>query len=228
MQKRIVDLIGKRFGRLVVLERLPVELTKSGNKVRKWKCVCDCGNVINAVHSNLTKGATQSCGCLQKELASKRFTTHKKRYTRLYSIHANMKQRCYNPKNNRYKNYGGRGITICHEWLGDNGFENFYNWAVQNGYKENLTIDRINNDGNYEPLNCRWANSKEQRLNTTNNHKLTYNGKTLTVYEWSKITGINYKCILSRINNYKWSVERTLTEKPLIGKNQYYRTNNLN
>lgn len=228
MQKIIVDLTDKRFGRLVVLERLPIELTKSGNKVRKWKCVCDCGNVINAVHSNLTKGATQSCGCLQKELASKRFSTHKKRSTRLYSIHANMKQRCYNPKNKRYKNYGGRGIIICPEWLGNNGFENFYNWAVHNGYKENLTIDRINNNGNYEPLNCRWANSKEQRLNTTNNHKLTYNGKTLTAYEWSKITGINYKCILSRINNYKWSVERALTEKPLIGKNQYYRHNNLN
>ena len=137
--------------------------------------------------------------------------THHQSGTKLYDVWCAAKARCNNPKNKNYKHYGGRGIKVCDEW--ENSFQAFYEWAMANGYKEGLSIDRIDNDGNYEPANCRWVTQEEQCNNRRTSHKLTYEGETHTITEWSKITGIKRKIISQRVNNLGWSIERALTEK---------------
>ena len=122
-----------------------------------------------------------------------------------------MRQRCYNPKNKRYKEYGARGVTVCEEWL--NNFEAFYEWAIANGYRDNLTIDREDANKNYEPSNCRWITAKEQANNKRNNNYITYNGETHTIAEWAEIYNIKYSTLYQRINRYGWSVDRALNAK---------------
>ena len=165
-----------------------------------WMCQCDCGNskiisTKNLLHSRGLTG-TLSCGCLVKENHIK---THDKSNSKQYLIWQKMKSRCYNKRHKHYKYYGGRGILICDEWLND--FERFYNWSVESGYKDGLTIDRIDNDLGYSPDNCRWATRKEQSNNTRANHLLTHNGKTLNTKQWSEETGIKYTTIQSRIRS---------------------------
>lgn len=129
---------------------------------------------------------------------------------KVYYIFYSMKQRCYNPNNKSYKNYGNRGIKICDEWLSN--FINFYNWAMDNGYKEGLSIDRIDNNKSYSPENCRWTNRKIQNLNKRNNKYLTFNNKTMTISEWEKELNLKSDRIGYRLR-YGWSIERALTEK---------------
>ena len=152
------DIQGKRFGRLVA--------KKVGGKTSDghilWFCECDCGGTKLVSSSDLRKNHTKSCGCLLAE-QTLQMTTHNKSHTRLYSIWRNMKQRCGNPRNPRYKDYGGRGIKICDEWSTD--FETFYNWSIANGYSDELSIDRIDNDNGYFPINCRWATAQMQANN---------------------------------------------------------------
>lgn len=130
---------------------------------------------------------------------------------RLYSIWYDMKRRCYNSKNKRYKNYGGAGITVCSEWL--DSFQAFYDWSALNGYNDKLTIDRINRFGNYSPDNCRWATKFEQANNKSNNHWINYNGEIHTMMEWSKIIGINYSTLRRRVNA-GWDIKKAFT-RPL-------------
>ena len=158
------DLTGQRFGRLVVLERAENNM----HRKTQWKCRCDCGNERVIEGNSLRRGVTKSCGCLHIEVFSAFNTTHGKEQSRLYSVWKGMKNRCSNPNHCAYKRYGGRGITICEEWLHD--FQAFYDWASANGYDENAprgqcTIDRIDNDKGYSPDNCRWVDMKIQRHN---------------------------------------------------------------
>lgn len=176
------DLTGKRFGRLLVVEKAG---KMYGNQT--YLCKCDCGNIVRCYHSNLTKGASQSCGCLQKELASKRFKTHGMRNSRLYDVYTNMKSRCSNPKNKSYSNYGGRGIKVCNEWM--ESFDNFMEWALSSGYSESLTLDRIDVNGNYCPENCRWATVFQQVNNKRKTIWVEICGQRRSLKEWTLYMG---------------------------------------
>lgn len=199
---KFIDLTNQKFGRLTVLEYI-------GHKGKRnlWKCRCECGKITEVVTYHLTKNIVKSCGCLRTEKLIERSTSHNKRYSKIYNRWKGIKQRCLNPNQPSYINYGGRGITICDEWKND--FMSFYNWSMQNGYAEKLTIDRINNDGNYEPSNCRWVDRKTQNNNTRANHLLTYNGKTLNISQWANLYNLSYSCLKTRIRN-GWSIEKAL------------------
>lgn len=219
---RLVDLTGQKFGRLTVIKR---EQNDKTNHTR-WKCQCNCGNIIVVSGSSLRTGETKSCGCLRKEKVIKRSLKHSMSSTRIYYIWKAMKQRCYNVKHVEYFNYGGRGIKVCNEWLDKgNGFSNFYNWAIENGYKEDLSIDRINVNGNYEPNNCKWIPFKNQCENKTTSHYISYNGQTHTMKQWSVILNINYDKIRQRIKHnipkelwfYKGRINKKIKQKYIKG-----------
>lgn len=161
-----------------------------------YKCLCYCGKYVNVRYGNLTSGNTKSCGCFNSDCSSKRNSTHHKTHTRLYKIYYNMKTRCYNEHSTRYKNYGGRGIVVCDEWLND--FMSFCDWAYENGYDDTLTIDRIDNNKGYSPSNCRWVTNQEQSNNRRSNINITYNEKTQTMKQWAEELGINYNTLHMR------------------------------
>ena len=207
MARKALDLTGQRFGKLTVIER--AKSNKDGYP--RWLCKCDCGNTNIVYGMHLKSGASQSCGCLTKEKFNERITKHGLSKVPIYPIWKDMKHRCYNPNDKRFANYGARGIKVCDEWL--HNFQAFYNWAMTNGYKEGLSIDRIDTNGDYKPSNCRWATNKEQANNTTKNHLITYNGKTQTMAQWAEETKIKYTTLRARINTYHWSIERALTTK---------------
>ena len=206
MSKRVQDLTGKKFGRLTVIKYLG-----SDTKWREsqWLCSCECGNVTVVTSRRLNKGITKSCGCLVGELASSRFTTHGLSTTRIYNIWKEMRDRCYNKKSSGYYLYGDRGIKICDEWLikgpnGENdGFKKFNDWAINNGYADNLTIDRIDPNKNYCPENCRWISGKTQSNNRRNNHYIRLNlglkEFIYTISEWAEISKIPHSTIRSRL-----------------------------
>lgn len=196
------DISGQKFGRLTALYKL--HNTKGRTK---WLCVCECGNLSEVRYDQLKSGKTKSCGCLHKDTLIKQRTKHNKCDTRLYSIWECVIQRCCNNNYTYYKNYGGRGIAVCSEWRND--FMSFYNWAVANGYKEFLTLDRIDNDSNYEPSNCRWITMKQQARNRRSNRNYTINGEKHCLSEWCEILGLNYKRVGSRLRR-NWSIERAL------------------
>ena len=191
------DLIGQKFSRLTV-----IELNKQNKGGSSWVCKCDCGKIVIIRASDLKKGNRKSCGCILSdgkkkslEACIKTCTTHGLSNTREYSIWKNMISRCENPKSKSYKHYGGRGITICEEW---HNIETFYKRTKESGYKDGLTIDRIDVNGNYEPNNCRWATQKEQTNNERRNIKTEFNGEIHTLGEWSEILNININTLQYR------------------------------
>lgn len=203
-------MIGKKFNKLLVLKR--VDNDKYGNTM--WLCKCECGNVKEILGAHLRSGHTKSCGCLQKENCKKIIhpSKHNMSKTRIYKIWNGMKNRTNKNstlKNTLFKNYSGRGISLCNEW---NDFNQFYKWAMNNGYKDNLTIDRIDINGNYEPSNCRWITMKKQNNNRRNNIMITYNNETHTLTEWNEILGFSKGLLKNRLNR-GWSVQRAFTTK---------------
>lgn len=199
-----LSLIGQTFGRLTVIG----EGHKNKQGSYKWLCKCICGKELEVLGSKLKNGHTKSCGCIVKEGIHK---THDKTNTRIYRIYCAMKTRCYNKNVSSYKNYGGRGVKICDEWLND--FITFYNWSIENGYKDNLSIDRIDVNGNYEPNNCRWTDTYTQMNNTRKTKKYTYDGKSLTLKEWSRILNIPYTTLRSRVLEMKWDLDYAFFER---------------
>lgn len=200
--KQIKDLTGKKFGRLTVIGIQPTETRKT-----YWVCRCDCGNMKTVRSDSLQSGAIKSCGCLKKEQDGKNLvlgngrrkfeeTGFKVGQTRLYEIWQGMKARCYNEHDARYDRYGGRGIRVCEEWK--TNFIAFHDWAMSNGYQDSLTIDRIDNDGNYAPDDCRWSTRKEQCRNRSTNIKIKIGNSTRTLTEWCEIFDVKYSVVVSR------------------------------
>lgn len=206
---KCLDLTGQRYGRLVVLERAANRVTPGGSVLARWICRCDCGNIMTVDATALRSGNTQSCGCLRSDMLRTLRTKHENLDRRLYHIWISMKGRCSNPNCKHYDRYGGRGIYVCDEWVND--YEAFAEWAMSHGYAENLTIDRIDNDGPYMPGNCRWADQTTQANNRSTTLHVEYNGEVHTFTEWAKITQIPYRTLKSRWQ-LGWSVEDMLTK----------------
>lgn len=200
--KRIKNLKGKAYYDLVVIGYMG----KNEKTQAVWLCKCICKQLKLVVTSDLKNGHTKSCGCRNVRMLQKRNSNNKYgekhglSRSRIYTIYQGMIQRCFNANSDTYKNYGKRGITICDEWISkDVGFINFYNWAISNGYDENLTIERIDVNGNYNPKNCTWITNKEQQNNKRTNVLISSGEDVLNMRQWSKVTGINEKTIEKRI-----------------------------
>ena len=199
------DLTGLKFGRLTVIKKS--DLPREAGKTFQWDCVCKCENKITVPRDYLVQGSTKSCGCLKSELSAKRLLTHGNRHTPEYASWAHMKQRCTNPSCKDYRNYGGRGISICQKWL--DSFESFYKDMGKRPTPSH-SLERIDVNGNYEPSNCTWATKRQQSLNTRRNTFYTFNHQTLTLSDWAKDTGINRLTLLGRIQR-GWPIEKALT-----------------
>lgn len=203
MSKR-EDLTGKKFGRLTVIEFY------DHNKYRqpRWLCKCDCGNTSIVTSSDLRFGRTLSCGCLWRERIVEAKTTHGMSHSEIYAEYNNMKKRCYDEHSHNYKYYGGRGIKVCDRWLDD--IHNFYDDVSElpNYKKEGYTLDRINNNGDYEPNNVRWSTNKEQSNNRRSNILYEYDGEMHTLQEIADITGISRSTLNNRLKRDGWSPER--------------------
>lgn len=219
MSKQYTDLSGQKFNRLTViqLDHKKQQYNKQGKpngSIYYYLCRCDCGKEVVVCASSLTRGTTKSCGCLTHEkiieFNKRTKVKHGFRKTRLYREWQSMKGRCAYPSVNGYERYGGRGITVCDEWK--NSFESFKNWALSNGYTDELSLDRIDVNGNYCPKNCRWATDIEQRRNTRSNHVVTYHGETHCLAEWAEILGVSKNILYKRISCSGWSIERAFTE----------------
>lgn len=197
-----IDIVGKRFGRLIV-----ICYDHSVGYIPYFLCKCDCGNTKIIQKYNLIEGKTISCGCYQKERASAASKISDDRHL-LKSIHGAMIRRCTNPSDRNYHSYGGRGITVCEDWLSMNAF---CDWAHANGYKPGLSIERIDVNKGYNPDNCCWVEKSRQFYNLRKSVRLTYNGKTQTMAEWAKELGLPSSTLHNRIRVNGWSVERALS-----------------
>lgn len=192
------DYIGMMFGRWTIIGDY-IRTSKYGHRKYLCKCSCEKGTERYVDIQNLKSGKSVSCGCLTVEVVKNHFTTHGETKTRLHKIWCNMRSRCNNPNVNCYKNYGGRGIRVCDEW--SSSYEAFRNWALSHGYRDNLTIDRIDNDGNYEPSNCRWVDNKTQCNNRRSNVLLEMNGIKKNATEWGVELGIKPSVIQARVRS---------------------------
>lgn len=211
---KLIDITGKKYNKLTVLSFYDVK-----DKRSRWLCQCECGNTTIATSSQLKCGKTKSCGCL----------LHKKKYDektakfmkRLSRIFYEMKQRCYSKNNPAYKYYGAREIKICKEWLDD--IDNFKKWALANGYKENLTIERIDVNGNYEPSNCKWITKTQQGYNKTNSRLYTIDGETKCLSQWCNYYNIDYFVVIGRLRRGTPIVEALTKPIDKTRRNKLYK-----
>lgn len=202
------ELTGQRFGRLTVVRY--ADSTKRGKA--RWLCCCDCGGTASVLTTNLLRGSTQSCGCLQREAASKSNSSHGLSRCPEYKIWLSIRQRCSNPRNPNFPAYGGRGVRVCSRW---DDFEAFLaDMGPRPSYAHSL--DRFpNQTGNYEPENCRWATAKEQGRNKTNNHLVTHNGQTKPLCQWCEELGLDYLRTRMRLGK-GWTPERAFSQPPRL------------
>lgn len=210
------NLRGQKFGRLTIIgfEKIKKPYGSTTTSTWNWICRCECGNIVSVIPGLVKNGHTTSCGCYKREKTieynKKAKVKHGGRSDRLYYIWRGMKERCYNKNNKNYPQWGGRGISICDEWIND--YAVFRAWALKNGYDDSLSLDRIDVNSNYSPENCRWATYKEQARNKTNAVLLEYNGVKKPLAEWADDLGINYGTLYRRIFFDGWSVDRALSE----------------
>lgn len=207
------DIVGLQFGKLNVLSYGHKEKKKGIGFNHYYICRCDCNNDCIVERNSLKFNNTKSCGCIHSEQLSKRNKDDLKyngesssEYARILRIYRSMYHRCYNKIDESYINYGGRGINICDEWLND--YFSFRNWAINNGYSDELSIDRIDVNGNYEPNNCRWATDKEQGNNKRTNKMIEYNGEIKTLSEWCDILNLDYFRTKARFNTCNMTPEQ--------------------
>ena len=213
---KIDDMQGRKIGRLIFKEYVGLL-----NHHALWLCQCSCGNECIVKASSVKSGVTSSCGCLAHEILMDRNIKHNCAYLPIYRNYHHMIRRCYDSTSKAYKWYGERGIRVCDEWKNkDNGFMNFYNWAIENGYKEEIlpngrnkwTIDRINVNGNYEPSNCRWATNIQQANNKRTNVFVEHEGKKYTIAEFVREFNLNYNNTLARYHK-GWSTYELINGK---------------
>ena len=210
---KFIDLSNKKIGNLLVIKQANYRIQPNGAKISYWLCKCDCGNTIEVSGGNLRSGHTKSCGCYAKKQSSKRMKEnnpnrkHGLCKSRLWNIWKSINARCYLKTHMHYKIYGGRDISMCDEWKND--FMSFYNWAMANGYKDDLTIDRIDVNGNYEPDNCRWITREEQQSNKRNNKIIEYDGHKYTMTNLARKFNINPDRFAERLRN-GWTIEKAL------------------
>lgn len=206
---KIKDLASQRFGRLMVL----YDTGERRDRSVVWHCQCDCGNELDVRSGDLVSAHTTSCGCYRRQRVAEVHTVHgmtrREKIHPIYWIWRAMLQRCENPNRKNYENYGFRGIKVCDEW---HKFIPFCDWALANGWQKGLQLDRINNNGNYEPGNCHWATPQENNRNKRNNRMITFVGKTQCLAAWADEIGIEYCILRARINRCRWPIERALTE----------------
>jgi hypothetical protein len=202
------------FGNLKV-----VKIVGKKNRNTLWLCRCECGKYVECYQYNLERGTSTSCGCLRSYYAKKTRSCHGESTGKFYKKWSSIKSRCYNKNTPSYKNYGGRGIKMCDEWL---DFWSFREWAYLNGYSEGLTLERIDVNGNYEPSNCKWIPMEEQANNKRNNSFIEYGGKKQTLSQWSKELGVG-KEVLSYRYRAGWTPEECLFGKESVGKHQLPR-----
>ncbi len=198
---KFMDLTGQVFGRLTVVSRAE----DKGGRV-SWNCRCECGNNSIVKGRHLRSGCTRSCGCLSMDGLRERFTSHGMRKSKEYKTWQGMIQRCTNPSAPNYSQYGGRGVGICNSWL---KFENFF--ADMGSRPKGMTLDRIDNDGNYDLENCRWATDSEQHRNKRNNVMVTFNGKIKCLAAWAEEAGMIRDTLHTRLVKLNWSIEKSLT-----------------
>jgi hypothetical protein len=197
---RFRDLTNIRFGKLIAIK--PIK--KSYDTKYYWECICDCGKTKVIMSSNLVRGISTTCGCGKIKIGEIT-TKHGMTKTRIFKIWAGVRKRCTNPRCKSYNHYGGRGIKISDKW---NNFMDFYN-DMKEGYADNLSLDRINPNGNYEPGNCRWATQKTQSRNRRNNHIIEYKSESKTLAEWSEISKVPSNAIKYRIQN-GWDIGKAI------------------
>lgn len=213
--KTITDITGNVYGRLTVVSFAGYTDTKK--PIPQWHCECECGSTATVAGIRLRNGVTKSCGCLRVETAKRRSTKHGMKGTRAYEIWQGMKNRTTNPNNSHYQSYGGRGIKVCDEWL--NSFETFL--ADMGEPPEGMSIDRIDNDGDYSKGNCQWATSHEQSRNRSDNVYLTANGETKIISDWAAGIGCTVNAIKKRLDR-GWPVEAAVSIAPYSG-NRYMK-----